>query len=140
MPAGVVTCKAQRHGVSDESGARDCSELGRTPLFDPSAERVAEAFDRAVDGRVNVRSSDSHPYRARRVEGNGDRAAHSVARARALAGAEQDPSTAELGGVARQCREHAILSVSTRLRADGVGACENVNALHPQNESQAPGQ
>jgi hypothetical protein len=46
----------------------------------------------------------------------------------------------EFEGMARHCREYAVLSVRPRLRANGVVVGDDVNAFHPQTESQGLGQ
>ena len=113
---------------------------GRTPLFDSSAEDVAETFYGAVDRSVNVRARHSYSDRSRRLETNRHGAGHRIAGTPVVARTKKDPSATELNGVARQCREYAVLSVRPRLRANLVVVADDVNAFHPQNESQAPGQ
>jgi len=108
-------------------------------MFRWSAKDGVEAFDSAVDRRVHVRSRHSDPDGSGRGESNGDAAGHPVARAAVVAGTKQDPSAAEPKRAARQCREHAVLRVGARLRANRVVG-DDVNALHPQHESQAPRQ
>jgi len=106
-------------------------------VLDSPVKDQREAFDRAVDRRVHVRSGDSDPYRSRRVEGNGHGAGDLVTPPAVLAGAKHDSCVAEFTGVTCQCREHAVFSVGPRLRAHGVVVGDDVNAVHSPNDSQA---
>ena len=119
---------------------RERFRSGRTALFEPRTADVAEAFDGAVDRCVGVRPGHSDPDRSGRFQGHRHGAADAIAGAVVRGCTKQNSSAAELENVARQGREYAVLSVRPRLRADGVGVGDDVNAFHSQSEPQVPGQ